>query len=315
MFGRKANIRSDKTAKHYRYSINSFGKHLGRLPTEADLDDDSLIAWMGELQRGPGSTTTGRTYLERIRALWRFLNDRGEIGTRPSFSLPPIPEPTPLALDESQLRRLFESAVCRPGLVCGVPARYWWPALFGFVFCTSERRGATLALQWQWVDLNSRAVSFPAAVRKGGLKAATYRLWPEVVDLLERIAGSNRELVFPWEKSEATFYHHYGKILVDAQIPDDRRHKLQGLRVTHNTWTKVMTGRHSPLLMHSSSATSERHYEDKRYTVREAVKLLIPWRSPAMAEAESAPVVALNINDREVRKLPRARVLSGKAVS
>jgi integrase/transposase len=317
MFGRKANIRSGKTIKHYRYSINCFGKYLERVPTEADLSDDTLTAWLAELQRKVDSVSTARSYVERVRALWRFLNDRGEITTRPTFTLPPIPEPQPIALDTPELRQLFESAMCRPGLICGIPARHWWSALFGFAFCTSERKGAIMALRWEWVSLDSGAVSIPAAVRKGGLKNATYCLWPEAVALLKRIVEPRRELVFPWDRSEATFYHRLGKIYLDARLPDDRKHKLHALRVSHNTWTRVLTGEQSPLLLHSDHSVSERHYEDKRYTVREAVKLQIPWQVPRpMAAADestsvSSSVVAVKVNGKAAAKLPRGRLVKG----
>jgi hypothetical protein len=169
--------------------------------------------------------------------------------------------------------------MCRPGFVAGVPARYWWPALFGFVFSTSERKGGAFATRWEWVSLDNQMAVIPASVRKGKRKTATYALWDEVVWLLRRIAEPRRELVFAWDKSDCAFYKTYGKILVDAQLPNDRKHKLQGLRVTHNTWHKVMTGKHSPLLQHGSSATSERHYEDRRFTTQPPPKLFIPWQS------------------------------------
>jgi len=298
MFAHRANIRRQTTRKHYRYAINCFGKFLGRAANEADLNDDTMVAWMQSLiaktedKENPRSIDTMRSYVERVRALWRFLNDRGEVPTRPTFSLPPLPEPVPIALDESQIHRLFEAALCRPGLVDGIPARYWWPALFGFAFCTSERRGAIFALRWEWVDLQTKSVSIPAIVRKGGLKNATYRLWDEVCWLLSRIVEPRRELVFPWPHSDATYYHRYGRILIDAQIPNTRKHKTHSLRVTHNTWTRVMTGEHSPLLMHADKATSERHYEDRRFTVREPVKLPIPWQitaAPPVRQPVTAP--------------------------
>ncbi len=259
---------------------------MGRPATVADLNDDTITLWVGDmLLRGesvdsPRSVETAVSKAGRILTLWRFLFHRRAVEMYPTIELPDCPEPSPIALDEQQLRRLFESAMCRPGLIDGIPARYWWPALFGFVFSTSERKGGTFATRWEWVSLDNRMAVIPAFARKGKRKTANYPLWDEVVWLLGRIVEPRRELVFPWPLSACTFYKHYSKILVDAQIPDDRKHKLQGLRVTHNTWHNVMTGRHSPLLMHSSSATSERYYEDKKYTTPAPAKLFIPWRFP-----------------------------------
>ena len=285
-FPRRLKIRAEQTRKHYRYSLNSFADYLGREPELTDLNEDTVTLWVGAmLTRGeqpddPRSVNTALSYVTRVLTLWRFLFHKKMADSYPMLDLPSAPEPSPIALDESQLQRLFESAQCRPGFVCQIPARYYWPALFGFVFSTSERRGGTMATRWEWVNLDNRVAVIPAAVRKGRRKTATYPLWEEVCWLLARILEPRRELVFPWEKSESSFYGHIGKILTDASLPDDRRHKLQCLRVSHNTWHHVMTGRHSPLLMHSSTRTSERHYEDKRFTQLPPPKLMIPWKHP-----------------------------------
>lgn len=46
-------------------------------------------------------------------------------------------------------------------------------------------------------------------------------------------------------------------------------------------WTPAECYRdHSPLLMHSSAATSERYYEDKKFTTIPPPKLMIPWHFP-----------------------------------
>lgn len=270
---------------HYRYALNDFERFLGRAAEIADLTDDCVTLWLGDSltkaddPQSPRSIETALSRVGRVITLWRFLAGRRVVEQWPTLELPQAPEPTPIALDEQQLTRLFESAACRPGFICGVPARYWWPALFGFVFCTSERKGATLAMRWEWVNLDSGVVSIPANVRKGKRKPAVYHLWPEVVWLLRRIEQPQRDLVFPWVKTEGAYYKRYGTILEDAQIPNDRRHKTHSLRVTHNTLTKAMTGQHSALLQHGSSATSERHYEDKRMTSLPPPKLFIPWRS------------------------------------
>jgi len=285
-FPRRLKIRTNQTRRHYRYAITAFARFLGHAPALEDLNDDTVTLWLGDLlTRGEQPDTlrsvgTAASKVARILTLWRFLASRRLVELFPTVELPSSPEPVPVALDEPQLIRLFEAAQCRPGFVCGVPARYWWPALFGFVFSTSERRGGTFATRWEWVSLENHVAVIPAAVRKGKRKTATYPLWDEVCWLLSRIIEPRRELVFPWDKSETTFYHHYGRILVDAQLPNDRRHKLQCLRVSHNTWHKVMTGQHSPLLMHSSSRTSERHYEDRRFTTPPPSKLFIPWQQP-----------------------------------
>ena len=114
------------------------------------------------------------------------------------------------------------------------------------------------------------------------MKGAIYPLWPETLPLIRECIAANprRVHVWPWDKCHESYYTMYDRVLRDAGIPVDRKHKTHSLRVSHNTWAKVMTGRHSPLLGHSDSATSERHYEDKRFTNKDAPTLFIPWLKP-----------------------------------
>jgi integrase len=313
LFVRRTRIRSEQTRRHYRYALNDFDAYLGREATEADLDDDVVTGWLCDMLRrcddpeNGGSVETANSKVGRVLTLWRFLADRFEIRTRPTVELQEAPDPVPVALDEYELRRLFEAAHCQPKSIAGIPARYWWPALFGFFFSTSERRGATLALRWEWVDLRRKVVTIPARVRKGKRKPGTYRLWDEVVWLLQRIMHPRREMVFPWDKSDTSYFKRYGQILIDAGLPNDRRHKSQCLRVTHNTWVKVMTGQHSPLLQHGSIATSEQHYEDKRFTTKEPVKPFVPWLAGGPLAEQSA--ILLDESPPPSRGLPRAKLI------
>jgi integrase len=154
------------------------------------LNDDTVTLWLndmvtrGERDETKRSVSTSISYVTRVMTLWRWLFHKRMVETYPLFDMPDAPEPSPIALDGEQLRRLFESAMCRPGFVAGVPARYWWPALFGTAFCTSERKGALFAMRWEWVSLESKIAVIPAEARKGRRKTATYPLWDEVCWLL-----------------------------------------------------------------------------------------------------------------------------------
>jgi integrase len=165
------------------------------------------------------------------------------------------------------------------GHIDGIPACRWWRAFLAFVWNTSERRGAALAVRCDWIDWDRGIVQIPPQVRKGRKKSACYALWPETLLLMQQIRLPERELFWPWIGCEGTYWYQYGKLLKMAGIPNDRKHKTHSLRVSHNTWTKAMTGRHSPLLQHGSQATSERHYEDKKFTQEPPPRLFIPWEN------------------------------------
>lgn len=276
-------IRSEKTRYQYRVAMECFGRSLGRPPTTADLTDDIVTIWMGRLlqRQPPLSVETIRERVNRVLALWVWLAKR-TIGMRwPTVIKPTAPEPLPVALTEGQLRRLFASAAKERGRIAGIPAELWWTSYLAFVFSTSERKGAALAVRISWLDFDRGSVTIPPSSRKGGRKWGVYPIWPELVPLLRQCiaADSGRELVWPWPKADRSYYTAYDRILLDAGIPVDRKHKTHALRVSHATWKAALGGDASRALGHSDPATTDRHYLDKTLIPADETKLFVPWQA------------------------------------
>lgn len=279
-FPRKITVRSDKTKYQYRSAIRDFARAIGREPTTADLDDDAVTLWMVRMLNSGLAVDTVRERAGRILTLWNWLARRGVVKTFPTVSKPPPPEPNPIAMQEDDLRRLFASAGKERGRIAGVPAGLWWVSFFGFVWCTSERRSAALAMRPQWIDFERRLALIPASVRKGGRKHACYPLWPELMPLLRDVIAATppREFVWPWPYDEATYFNRFGRIAADAGWPDDRKHKTHALRVSHATHRKLAGGDPTKQLMHGDPGTTDRHYLDKTYFAADDAKLFIPWQ-------------------------------------
>lgn len=276
------NIRIHEPTKYqYRVCLRDYSRFLGRPATLADLDDDTVTRWMSQRLADGLSPRTVKERAGRLQTLWTWLAKRRIVDKFPTFIKPRVPESMPVALTEDELRRFFHSAGKERGQIGGVPADIWCRSFFAFIFNTSERKSAAMAVEIPWVNLDSGIVAIPATVRKGGVKNAVYPLWPATVPLIRECIETNprRVHVWPWDRCPESYYIMYNRILRDASLPVDRRHKTHSLRVSHNTWSRVMTGSHSPLLGHSSSETSERYYEDRRFTVKDAPTLFIPWRS------------------------------------
>lgn len=277
-------IRSEKTRYQYRVALDCFGRSLGRPPTTADLTDDAVTIWMGRLlQRQPAlAVDTIRERVNRVLALWVWLAKR-TVGMRwPTVIKPQAPEPMPVAMTEAQLRRLFASAAKERGQICGIPAELWWTSYLAFVFSTSERKGAALAVRVAWLDFERGSVRIPPASRKGGRKWGIYPLWPELVPLLRQCiaAAPERDLMWPWPKCERSYYTAFDRILRDAGIPVDRKHKTHSLRVSHATWRAALGGDATRALGHDSAETTRRHYLDKTLMPDDPTRLFVPWQPP-----------------------------------
>lgn len=282
-FPRNIRARSPKTSQQYDYAIRSWGEHLGHPPTLLDLDDDLLTTWAVWLMDQGLSIYTVRERCGRVTALWNWLAKRRIVDRFPTFQKPQAPAPTPIALREDELRRLFHSASKERGRIEGIPADVWWVSHLAFLYSTAERKSAALAVETSWLDMEHGICQIPANVRKGGMKTATYHLWPEIRPLIQAClaAAPGRQYVWPWPKSEVAYYNAWRRILRDAGLPDDRKHKAHCLRATHATHRHRAGGDASRALGHSDPSVTRKHYLDPKFDEPDRAKLFIPWQPPA----------------------------------
>ena len=197
-FPRKLTIRSQKTRDRYRIAVSALGRAIGHDPTKDDLNDDNLTIMATDSLAAGLSPATINGNLAKLKTLQTWLAKRGLVPTFPTLDRLDVPEPTPLAWQWDEMRRLFRAGRQEQGDIAGIPAGDWWFAWLNWLWNTSERYGASIALRWDMLDLQAAVASLPASIRKGRRKPAVYSLWPETVESLRRIAEPRRELVFPW---------------------------------------------------------------------------------------------------------------------
>jgi integrase len=298
-FPKRISIRSKNTTRQYLYAIENFSRFLGRPATLDDLDEDTLTAWLKSLMDSGLAIDTCREKVRRVTALWNWCAKRRLVHMFPTLTLPPAPDPVPVAWTEDELRRLFDSARRENKMIGGVPGWLWWPAWLTFIYCTGERFGAAIRLRWEWLDLQNAMATIPANVRKGGRKRGVYWLWPECVALLRQIQEPRRELVFPWDRCQAMYWSDFNRILKRAGLPTGRKYKTHGLRATHATMVAVLGGDPSKSLMHGDDRTTKRHYIDPTKLRPHKMKLPLPLAEmpsaepPRMAEPDSRDLAEL----------------------
>lgn len=273
-------IRSEHTRAQYRFAINNFCDFLGRPPELTDLSDDNLAALTHALLAGGMAEITANERVGRLKTLWTWLAKRGRLTTFPTLDRLPTPEKIPRAWTVDELKLLFESCRREPGTIDGVPAGDWWLALHAWLWCTSERKGASLAMTWPMLDLRAGLAVLPASIRKGRNKPAVYCLWPETITALRSIELPRREFVFPWPFHNGTYYNRYSRILRRAGLPVGRAHKTHAMRVSHASWREAMGGDASKSLGHCDPATTRKHYLDPRIVRKDQTQLFWPGEDP-----------------------------------
>jgi integrase len=274
-FKTRIKLRSEKTRTQYRLAVNNLSSLLGRPAVLTDLTDDNLAMLCHLLLDEELSPYTVNERVGRLKSVWTWAAKKGFLSTFPTLERVPVEELIPRAWSVAELRALFDSCANEPGTIAGIPARDWWLALHSWLWCTSERKGATFALRWEMVDLEGMTAAVPGAIRKGR-KGRVYDLWPECCSMLRTIWEPRREMVFPWPYNDGTYYNHYARILRRAGLSDGRKNKTHAMRVTHASWRQATGGNAAAALGHASPATTQKHYLDPRIVKNESQPLFSP---------------------------------------
>ncbi len=259
---------SKRTVTLYRYSIDYFSRTLGRASSLDDLTDLHVSNHLlGILSSGKSANTAEKERCQLL-AIWRFAVVRGHKQIGPSLQAIPTPETNPVAWNRDQLAKLFRACRTTPGQICGLKAGWWWLALHRVLWDSAERIGAVRQLLWS--DLNGDWMTFRAETRKGGRRGIQRKMHADTIIALGQIRETRRptDLIFPWDRTESTLYHHYGRLLQRAGLDDGSTSKFHRMRRSVGTHLHAAGGNAQRALDHQSSQTTDK-YIDKTIAIDE----------------------------------------------
>jgi integrase len=275
-FPAKWSIQSDLTKANYMFAMGNFAEHLGHEPTLGDLSDDNVAGMMRMLQAKGMATTTINERRGRIAALWKWLASRGYLSTFPTIERIRNAHASPEAWDANELRQLFNACRESPGLIGELPAADWWLGLHKVLWETSERIGAVLDIQWDWLNESTLQLHVPAESRKGRIKEAFYTLTPETLETLDRLR-SESAFVFPFPSHRSTFFNQYKSLLKRAGLPHGRKDMAHKMRRSVSSHLFAAGEDDTKALGHSDAYTTERSYRDPRICREKPLNLFKPW--------------------------------------
>lgn len=261
-------IRSDSTRKHYEILLKQFDEFLSRTTLVGDLNDATVAAFAHWLDNGARSAVTVNQRLHYLKAIATWCARRN---LAPWLTIHKFPEPqrVPRAWSREQLERLLATCGLQVGWYCGIPRGLWWRAIHAIWWDTGERTAATLDLTWGMLDFGSGILDVPGEIRKGGCKSMTYMLKPATLGLLASIALPRRVKIFDFPGCIGTFYLHYGKLLEQAGLPNDRRSKPQKMRRSFASHLEAANGNATEALQHSARRVTLESYIDPSVVQRE----------------------------------------------
>lgn len=255
-------IGSPLTRAQYAIAFRHYDLFLGRPATIADLDDDRIAGftrWLADVRRVSPKTANERA--GRIVAMWQWMARRRIVDSFPLYQRLRVPHRTPRSWTIDELAKLYSACDKVKNVICGNVGANWWRALLATAWNTGERITALLSAEWP--DLSPPSLHVRAETRKANAADEVYTLWPETVELIDRLTRDNLR-IFEYASGRSALYHQFATILRHAELPNTRYTKFHAIRVSHATWVQVSGGNASHALRHASPAVTQRHYIDPR---------------------------------------------------
>ena len=257
---------SERTVEIYGHSIDRFSEYLERDAMIADLEEDTIsafLAWRGRTihsaRRGIPSAGTVRKDRTQLLALALYAFRKRLIEEFPVVRQVRGEKRLPRGFTAAEVGRLIIAARQRQRTLSGLPAGWWWSTLIYAAWCTGARIGELMALRWHCVQ--GTEVVFLAGTRKGHTRDIARRITPDLADELELHRRCPADLVWPWPGKPASIYASMAILCEKAGVPQRRFHAL---RKASASYVQAGGGDAVSHLDHSDANITRDHYLDDR---------------------------------------------------
>lgn len=224
---------ADSTAECYRYAIRSFERFLGRVPVLPDLQEGTILRFLGRRLKEAAGWTCKRE-VGSLSLLWSFAWRRKLTPHDPrDADIPPVrlQHDPPIALTVAQVEAVLDSCRFERGLMRSTQTlkAAWWRSLVLTLYWTGARIGAVLATHRDDLDAETGWLLLRSDAAKTGV-GQWVRLPPEVVDSLP-----GDDLLFPWPYGRRQIFAAMKRIAVRAGLPPSREYRFHAFRRTAAT--------------------------------------------------------------------------------
>lgn len=245
--------------------MRHFGHFLGDTPEASHLTDRNLVGYIQHRRAAGRKETTIEREVAKLFTLARVAARQGHV-PEPRFKPKKAAVDVPVAFMRHEVRALFRAANRYKRTIAGVPGDLVMVALLSVCWDTAERIGAILEIERTDVDLRGRWITSRVRKRNGKpLVRRMRRSTARSVRLLMDAHDGPRP--FALLKRESLYYH-LNRLLIDAKLPVDRKHKFHCLRRSHASWLHRAGGDSRESLDHESDETTRKYYLDPRITSR-----------------------------------------------
>lgn len=277
------------TRKAYEGTISIWCLLTGNPPLK-EINVEMLARFKACLQKMRGKCRVGNmapnTVRKHLRQLQTFLDKAGPPGPRNRDAASVIPGPVPWVKPprpEEKLPKIITPellgqvylatvAMEEPRLP-GVKAPGWWKALLAVAFNTQLRHRTLFEMRMNEIDWCHCQLNLPPARMKAHRRQIVHL--NEVAMRHLTMIRTDRELVFPWHRSEVTFYRCFHRLQTAAGIPRKDHFGLHDLRRTAASalWEDSPAAAQYAL-GHRSMGTTRDHYVNGTSIVARALDAL-----------------------------------------
>ena len=257
---------SERTVEIYGHSIDRFSEYLKRDAMVADLEEDTIsafLAWRGRtihsVRRGIPSAGTVRKDRTQLLALALYAFRKRLIQEFPIVRQVRGEKRLPRGFTAAEVGRLIVAARGRQRTIAGLPAGWWWSTLIYAAWCSGARIGELMALRW--FSVQGTEIVFLAGTRKGHTRDIARRITPDLSAELELHRRCPGDLVWPWPGQPASIYASMAILCAKAEVPQRRFHAI---RKASASYVQAGGGDAVSHLDHSDANITRNHYLDDR---------------------------------------------------
>lgn len=308
----RVNLRA-ATIKQVTTSLKRFEAFLGRQPTLADLDEQTIndfktayAAGMlpDQKSREPAPATIN-SKLRDLCAIWQLAWDRRDVRKAPrKIRRARLPKRQPKAYTLAEMRLIMEQARSLAGTVglvgrdpWAIERRLWWPALILACYSTAGRIGALLSVETH--DYDGRRLYLRAENQKQGADQTVW-LNGEAIEAVDAIFDPRRPRLFWWPYGRRYLWKYHKQFILDtAGIVSTRKGMDQFQKYRRTGLSHVAAQNEDQavkLAGHSSPAITRRNYLDPDIVNPEGAAALVPNLSETPQPDPEGPDV-LSLDD------------------
>jgi integrase len=211
--------------QRYRAAVERLSQYLGRSPVVSDLSDCAIHSWKEHLLQQEIERREASRTIESLRSLWRWLADQLSLACSVNRrGCSPWNRMSDSAFDDCLSAAAGMKA---PSLIGVLPCNYW-RALLLVARRMGLRYRAIIGIEFKNINWDQAALTVPAAHSK----CRQERIEPVPVEVLEALSQvrTDRQLVFEWSSSWASFHGAFARLQRLAGIPADRTLYFHSLR-------------------------------------------------------------------------------------